>query len=131
MSRLKSLQFRAFALALAACVSGWSSAGFAQMIEPPASTRPAPAPLSPSDSVRLSDEERSAILDNNTAESAAAARGELTGSARAGRGIHGEVGAMIGSNGMRGAYGTAAIPLGDNAGAVVSFESSHFGSYRR
>ena len=70
------------------------------------------------------------ILDNNTEEKAAAARGELPGSEGAGRGIHGEVGVMIGSNGTRGAYGTADIPLGDNAGATVSFETSRFG-YRR
>jgi hypothetical protein len=37
---------------------------------------------------------------------------------------------MIGSHGTRGIYGTAEIPLGDNAGAVVSFENSRFG-YRR
>ena len=79
--------------------------------------------------VRLTDAQRSAILDNNTVESAAAARGELTGSG-AGRGIHGEVSAMIGSHGTRGIAGVAEIPLGDNAGAVVSFESSRYG-YRR
>jgi hypothetical protein len=37
---------------------------------------------------------------------------------------------MIGTHGTRGAYGTAAIPLGDNAGAVVSFESSRYGVRR-
>ena len=68
-----------------------------------------------------------AILESNTEESAAAARGELTGSGGAGRGIHGEVGVMIGSNGTRGAYGTADIPLGDKASATVSVESSRFG----
>ena len=66
------------------------------------------------------------ILDHNTVESAAAARGELTGSERA-RGIHGEVGVMIGSHGTRGAYGTADIPLGDHASATVSVESSRIG----
>jgi hypothetical protein len=71
-----------------------------------------------------------AILDNNTEERAAAARGELPGARGIGRGIHGEVGVMIGSNGTRGAYGTADIPLGDNAGATVSFETSRYG-YRR
>lgn len=70
------------------------------------------------------------ILNNNTVEKAAAARGELVGAEVPGRGIHGEIGFMIGSNGTRGAYGTADIPLGDNAGATVSFESSRFG-YRR
>jgi len=71
-----------------------------------------------------------AILDGNTAESAAVARGELPDSEDARRGVHGEIGAMIGTHGARAIYGTAAIPLGDHADAVVSFESSSFG-YRR
>ena len=58
-------------------------------------------------------------------------RGELIGSGIGGRGIHGEVGAMIGSNGTRGVYGAADIPLGDKAGVSVSFEASHFGYGRR
>jgi hypothetical protein len=41
------------------------------------------------------------------------------------------VGVMIGSHGTRGVYGAADIPLGDNAGASVSFESSRFGYRRR
>lgn len=44
--------------------------------------------------------------------------------------VHGEVGAMVGTGGARGAFGTAAIPLGCKAGAVVSFESDRSG-YRR
>lgn len=47
------------------------------------------------------------------------------------RRIHGEVGAMIGTGGARGMYGTAAIPLGENGGAIVSFEHSQFGNRRR
>jgi hypothetical protein len=131
MTRSTPPQIRAFVLALVAGISCWPTAGFAQVTEPPAPTGAQPAPLSPSDSIRLSDEERNAILDHNTADSAAAARGELLGSGSVGRGIHGEIGAMIGSNGTRGAFGMAEIPLGDNAGAVVSFESSRFGGYRR
>ena len=34
---------------------------------------------------------------------------------------------MIGTGGARDFYGTAAIPLGDHAGAVVSVESSRYG----
>ena len=95
-----------------------------------AATPPAAQPAPPGDVIRLTDEERKAIMDTTTAESAAAARGEMTGPERARLEVHGEVGAVIGSNGTRGVYGTAAIPLGDHAGAVVSFESSRFG-YRR
>lgn len=79
------------------------------------------------DTIRLTDKQRMEILDHNTVESAAAARGELPESRSVGRGIHGEVGVMIGSHGTHGVYGTADIPLGDNAGATVSFESSRIG----
>ncbi|MBP2275468.1 MULTISPECIES: hypothetical protein [Sphingomonas] len=119
------------ALLLISAVAGFPTAGFAQQ-QPAAPTAPAPATTQPSnDTIRLSDKERDAILNSNTAESAAAARGERLGPSSGGPGIHGEIGAMIGSNGMRGVYGTAAIPLGDNAGAVVSFESSHYNWPRR
>jgi hypothetical protein len=44
--------------------------------------------------------------------------------------IHGEVGAAIGTGGYRSMYGTAAIPIGENGGAIVSFENSRFGDPR-
>jgi hypothetical protein len=113
------------ALALVAGGSCWSAASFAQT----APTTQA-APSATDDTVRLSDEQRRTILDSNTMESAAAARGELTGADRADRRIHGEVGVMIGTNGTRGIYGVAEIPLGNNASAVVSYENSRYG-YRR
>ncbi|WP_213979590.1 hypothetical protein [Sphingomonas sp. dw_22] len=114
------------ALALVAGASCWSTASFAQSTPAP-TTQPM---LSSTDTRRLTDEQRREIVDNNTEEKAAAARGELGESRSLERGIHGEIGAMIGSHGTRGIYGTAEIPLGDNAGAIVSFESSRFG-YRR
>lgn len=119
------------ALALVAGVFCWPAACAAQTQEAPLDTTPQAAPPASGDTIRLTDRERNAILDSNTVESAALARGEMAGSGNTGPGIHGEFGAMIGSNGTRGAYGVAAIPLGDNAGAVVSFESSRFGGYRR
>lgn len=82
------------------------------------------------DSIRLTDEQRLAILETNTPESAAAVRGEAPGSTPRGPGIHGEVGAMIGTNGTRGAYGAAEIPLGDHAAAAISIESSR-SAFRR
>jgi hypothetical protein len=128
--------FRALSIALA-LVAGLSfspTASFAQSAptpEPaPAATTTQPAPSARGDIIRLTDEQRLEILNNNTMEKAAAARGELVGSEAPGRGIHGEVGIVIGSHGTRGVYGTADIPLGENAGATVSFESSQFG-YRR
>lgn len=119
MTRSMPLRLSALPLLLVC----WSAPGFAQ-------TAPTPAAMPEADIRRLTDEERLKILDGNTIESAALARGEAPESEVATRGIHGEVGAAIGTGGMRSLYGTAAIPLGDNAGAVVSFESSRYG-YRR
>jgi hypothetical protein len=114
-------------VAIAGTVS-WSTAASAQSTSTPPISQAAPSATG--DIIRLTDEQRMSILDGNTAESAAAARGELPDSGDARRGIHGEVGVMIGSHGTRGAYGTAEIPLGDHAAATVSIESSRFG-YRR
>ena len=119
------------ALAIVGSASLSATASSAQSLPTPEPTGTAQAaPPSPGDVIRLTDEQRMEILNNNTVEKAAAARGELVGADVPGRRIHGEFGVMIGSNGTRGAYGTADIPLGDNAGATVSFESSRFG-YRR
>jgi hypothetical protein len=112
------------ALVLVAGLSCWSTAAFAQSA--PAAQAAAPDATS-GDTIRLTDEQRAKILDSNTVESAAAARGELTGSELRDRGVHGEVGVMVGTNGLRAAYGTAEIPLGDNGQAMVAFETSHFG----
>ena len=93
----------------------------------PASTESTPATATPATSdntIRLSDEERDRILNDNTKRRDDLGRGGLLD------GVHGEVGVMIGSHGTRGIYGTADVPLGDNAAASVSFESSRFG-YRR
>lgn len=107
------------ALALLLCCP---AVAVAQTAPAPATTQPDPA-----DTVRLTDEQRLAILDNATVESAQAARGEMVG---ADRRIHGEVGVMVGSHGTHSVYGVAEVPLGDNATATVAFESSRYG-YRR
>ena len=127
MTHLMPATLRAFpiAFALALGASCWSTAATAQSTTEPTTVQPISSPAD--DTIRLSDQQRMEILDHNTVESAAAARGELTDSRSTGRGIHGEVGVMIGSHGTRGVYGTADIPLGDNAGATVSFESSRYG----
>lgn len=79
--------------------------------------------------IALTPEQKADVLNNGTEASVAAAR---AGIAPGGgdRQVHGEIGAMIGTGGARGIFGTAAIPLGDNAGAVVSFESSRYGRSR-
>jgi hypothetical protein len=119
----------ALPLAFLLIASCWSAASFAQSAPAPETAEARPAP-SEGDTRRLTDAERDAILSSNTVERAAAVRGELPDSEGPGRGIHGEVGVMSGTNGTRGAYGTADIPLGDNARATVAVESSTFG-YRR
>ena len=118
------------ATAYIASITSGSSAALAQSADLAPSTQTTPA-SPPGDTIRLSAAERDAILNSNTVESAAIARGEREEADTPGLGIHGEVGLAVGSNGLRSAYGVAAIPLGDNAGAVVSFESTQFGGYRQ
>jgi hypothetical protein len=131
MIRSQSSRVRALptVLALAAATFCWTPAALAQTT--PTAPAAQPAPAAQSDVRQLTDEERLAILDGNTVESAARARGEAPEAQAAGRGIHGEVGMAVGTNGMRALYGTADIPLGDHAAATVSFESSRYGPYRR
>jgi len=130
MSRPMPRPASALPLAFLLIASCWSGAAFAQSAPVPETGEVRPA-SSGGDTRRLSDAERDAILNNNTVEKAAAARGELPDADGPTRGIHGEVGVMIGTNGTRGAYGTAAIPLGENGQAVVSVESSTYGYRRR
>ena len=99
----------------------------AQATESPVLASGQPVTRPTGDTIRLPAEEQEAILSTNTAETAAVARGERIDL----RNVHGELGVMVGSNGARGIQGVAEIPLGDNAGAVVSFESTHFGRVRR
>jgi hypothetical protein len=94
MIRLTPLRFRALpiALALVAGAPCWSTTSFAQSAPAPdaapAATTAQPARPSTGDTVRLTDEQRDAILNNNTVESAAAASGELTDSEIAKPRIH-------------------------------------------
>jgi hypothetical protein len=87
------------------------------------------APAGAGNALSLTDAEKAELLAHNTESSVDAARAGL-GSGTPGRQIHGEVGALVGSHGTRSFYGTAAIPLGNNAGAVVSFEDSHYNWHR-
>lgn len=123
MSPLTHRRARPLALALVLGAACWSTAVLAQSAPEPAVQSGPPAP----ETRRLTDEQREAILNASSEDRAAEARGEMTESEKPGRRIHGEMGVMIGSHGTRGAFGTADIPLGDNAGATVSFESSRFG----
>lgn len=50
---------------------------------------------------------------------------------RPSRRIHGEVGAMIGTGGTRGLFGTVLAPIGDSGFASIQFEDSRYGNTRR
>ena len=75
---------------------------------------------------RLTPQEREALLDAGSEESADRAQAQAMGGDYERR-IHGEIGAMIGTGGARGVFGTAVIPLGETGVAVVSFENYRFG----
>jgi len=101
-------------LIIGAC---WSTGALAQAAAPGGS-----------DTLSLTDAQKADLLNHNTEISVDRARAGLDGDGDApSRQIHGEFGAMIGTKGTRGAFGTVAIPIGDHAGAVVSFESSRYG----
>lgn len=121
MTRFKPLSLLTVTAAL---TMGWATPSIAQSAPETTAEPVAPAPA---DTVRLTDAQRDAILNGNTIDSAAAARGELTRSERQDRGIHGEMGVMIGSYGSHSIYGAAEIPLGDNAELRVMMESSRYG----
>lgn len=100
----------------------------------PAATRAAPDPPSTPGEVRLSDAEKEKVLE------AAAARNRQT----AEHGtidqlredplpppVHGEVGFSIGTGGYRSIHGIADIPLKNDGFAIISFESTDFGSRSR
>ncbi len=103
------------ALAIVAGAISWSIGAPAQTASP-----------GRSDTLSLTDAEKADLLSHNTETSVDAARAGL-GDGTPGRQIHGEFGAMIGTHGTRGVFGTAAIPLGDHAGAIVSYENSRYG----
>lgn len=109
------------ALTVMAVFCCWPSALLAQSMPTPLASPSMPGTLS------LTDEQKMAVLNSNTEDGVDAARAGPGGTRNAGRSVHGEIGTVIGSHGTRGVYGAAAIPLGDNAEAVVSFERSRFG----
>lgn len=48
---------------------------------------------------------------------------------RSDRGVHGEMGMMIGTGGARGVYGALGTPLGDNGSASIYFQNSTLGRW--
>lgn len=84
------------------------------------------APAAPSER-RLSDAEIERVLD------AAAAKREASEQAgdQPGRQVHGEVGVSIGTGGYRSVFGTAVVPVLSDGVAILSFETTDFGTQRR
>ncbi|MDX3885897.1 MULTISPECIES: hypothetical protein [Sphingomonadales] len=90
--------------------------------------------------ISLTPEQKEQLLGRNTeadadaalrrasggggSESADASPARVSGAGAGGPQIHGEAGFMIGTGGARGVFGTAAVPLGENAGAIISFENT-------
>lgn len=80
--------------------------------------------------ISLTPEQKEAAIESGGTMTAGPAA-DIAGHGGSGAGqIHGEIGAMIGTGGARGVYGTAAVPLGENAGAILSFEKSRYGRGR-
>jgi hypothetical protein len=80
------------------------------------------------DTVRLTAEQAEAAKEAGAARNAgAAALGLEPGQDKA---IHGEMGVAIGTGGYRSVYGTAIVPLGDNATIGLSFANEQYGNRR-
>lgn len=88
-------------------------------------------PVATGQVIRLSPEEKEALLAQGSEEKVDAAQAQALGGDGPSRQIHGEVGFMVGTGGARGFYGAAAIPLGDNASAFISFEDTRWGNVQR
>jgi hypothetical protein len=101
-------------------------AGIGGMTPSIAFAQPAPAPPT----LGLTDAEKADLLSHNTESSVDAARTGLGGAPGPDRQIHGAIGTVIGTHGLRSTYGGASIPLGNNAQANVYFEDSHYGRPR-
>lgn len=105
------------ALALAAI--GLASAASAQTAER----------FDPSQVRRLSPEEKERILAENEQRAKDAEFNAALGIPSPG--IHGEIGAVIGTGGTRGIFGTALVPLGDRGMAAFSFEDFRTDAFDR
>lgn len=81
-----------------------------------AAPAPAQAPPLPDPVIRLTPEQREAALEAAAAHPSAA-RDPIDG---LDRGVHGEMGVEIGTNGTRAVYGTAIVPLGQTGTAAIS-----------
>ena len=78
--------------------------------------------------IRLSDTEKEKVLE----EAAANNRLRPSESEEKSRpSIHGELGFAIGTDGYRSVYGTAVVPLEGEGVAVISLDSTDFGSRKR
>ena len=77
----------------------------------------------------LTDEQKARLNAAMSEDAGDLARAGLPGGT-AGRQIHGEIGAVIGTGGTRGVFGTAAVPLGETGSASFSFENSRLRDYR-
>jgi hypothetical protein len=81
--------------------------------------------------IRLSDAEKEKVLEAAAASNrpvpsvSAPVAAEEDGEPRQ---VHGEVGVSVGTGGYRSAYGTAIVPLRKEGVAIISVQSTDFGS---
>ena len=121
-----------------------SAAGLAVLLSAAPALAGAPDVEAPAHVIRLTPEQREAAMAGGSEKKVDAALAQAAGGGtvedavldgvdQPDRRIHGEVGFMIGTGGARGVYGAAAIPLGDNAGAMISFSQERYAlpRYRR
>lgn len=94
-----------------------------------------PAGAAAVETIRLSPTEREAALAAGESRAAPRRADDAldSGQPRPDRGVHGEIGAFIGTGGAHGAFGTMVAPLGDRGTAAFSFSTEDFGRrrYRR
>ena len=97
----------------------------AALVPGAAASAQTPEPADTSAVRRLTPEQKEQILAENERRRAEAAALDtaLGGSITRPSGIHGEIGAEIGTGGTRGLFGSALVPLGDRGAAAFSFEN--------
>lgn len=78
---------------------------------------------------RLSPEQKESILRGSDGSATDAFLSAARGGGASSQ-IHGEVGAMVGSGGSRGIFGTTHVPLGERGSATFFIEKSEYGQMR-
>ena len=87
----------------------------------------AAAPAAATETYILTPEQVEAAMQSASVKPAAVTASEPVSPRRQ---VHGEVGAMIGTGGARGLFGTMLAPIGDDGFAALQFETTRTGERR-